>query len=62
MWSTTRIRAFLKAMPQPVWVALYVHAMALSERTEWAIFRKVKGEIVLCQVLERVNGESANQL
>ena len=49
-------------MLQLVWVALYVHAMALSERTEWAIFRKVKGEIVLCQVLERVNGESANQL
>ncbi len=48
-------------MLQPVWVALYVHAMALSKRTEWVIFRKEKGEIILCQVLDRMNGESANQ-
>ena len=57
-----RIRTSLKVIPQLVWVALYVRIMALSERTEWAIFRKGKGKIVPCPVSNYMNGDSANQL
>ncbi len=42
-----QIRASLKVIPQPVSVVLYVHAMALSERTEWGTFRKGKGLSIL---------------
>lgn len=45
MQSIMQIPAFLKAIPQPVLVALYVHVMALSEKMEWETFRKGKGEI-----------------
>jgi hypothetical protein len=44
MRSIMQTRAFLKAIPQPVSVVLYAHVMALSERTEWEIFRKGKGD------------------
>jgi hypothetical protein len=40
---TMQIHAFLKATLQLVSVVLYVRVMALSERTEWEIFRKAKG-------------------
>jgi len=54
MQSTTQIHAFLKVMPQPVLVALYAHVMALSERVEWEISRKGKGEIAPFQIPNRI--------
>jgi hypothetical protein len=62
MQLTMQICASLKVIPQPVWVALYVHIMALSKRMEWAIFRKGKGKIILTPVSNHMNGDSANQL
>jgi hypothetical protein len=53
--------ASLKAMLQLVLVALYVHVMALFERTEWGIFRKGKGEII-CQITSCMHDGLANRL
>jgi len=60
----TQICTFLKVIPQPVSVALYVHAMVLSERTEWETFRKGKGlsglSITGCVHNELTNHRYAN--
>jgi hypothetical protein len=48
MQLTMQIHDFLKVIPQLVSMVLYVHAMALSERTGWGISRKGKGAIISC--------------
>ena len=45
MRLTMQVPASLKVMSQQVSVALYVHAMALSGKMDWEIFRKGKGKV-----------------